>query len=149
MQIPIKMTEDELIIAYDAYCNRSTVFRNFKACFEREREETRVIREARNLFISEASQNLLVGRRENLEMDSPEYMRMIKNAQLEIDAAEKLDRMLNNELNRLNLISDNIATSAEGVGEFISDIILKSPSYQLSSKVGVICGKMLGKTTRR
>lgn len=149
MEIKWTTKEDELICLYEMYENRTTFWKNFKEVAHREREETRNIKEARNLFINEACQNILVGRRENMEMDDEAYSRMIKNAQLEIDAAEKLDRILNNRFNQFDNITDKVADAAGGVGEMVSDVILKTPTYAFSSKVGGIVRRIFGGKSRR
>ena len=141
-----ELNENDMIAVIEAYENRPYFMKSFKEVVKRDHEEAEYIRKARNEFIREATANILVGRENGLGMADEDYCRMIKNAQLEIDAAEKLDRILNNRFNQLNNVTDHIADAAGGTAEFATDVVLKSPTFGFAKNVGRIARKIFGKT---
>lgn len=140
-----EFTPDELQMGLDSWANRERPWSRFTDAYEASKQETESLRQARDLFITESVQNILTGRANELGMADADYSQMIKNAALEAEAAEKFERMLQNKINTKLSLSEHIGRAAEGIGEFATDVIMKSPKGAFAKKVGQIVGKIFGK----
>lgn len=140
-----EFTPDELKVGIDSWMNRERPWSKFVDAYEASKLETESLRQARDLFISESVQNIITGRANELGMADKDYSQMIKNAALEAEAAEKYERMLQNKINTKLTLSEHIGRAAEGVGEFVTDVVMKSPRGAFAKKVGQIIGKIFGR----
>lgn len=140
-----EFTPDELQMGLDSWANRERPWSKYVDAYEASKQETESLRQARDLFITESVQNIMTGRANDLGMADTDYSQMIKNAALEAEAAEKFERMLQNKINTKLTLSEHVGRAAEGVGEFVTDVVMKSPKGAFAKKVGQIIGKIFGK----
>lgn len=140
-----EFTPDELQMGLDSWANRERPWSKYVDAYEASKQETESLRQARDLFITESVQNIMTGRANDLGMADADYSQMIKNAALEAEAAEKFERMLQNKINTKLTLSEHVGRAAEGVGEFVTDVVMKSPKGAFAKKVGQIVGKIFGK----
>lgn len=136
-----ELTPEQAALGLSGYENRETIISKWKAQKEADQNETEALINARDMFIQEAVMNIQLGR-EELGMADADYCAMIKNAGIEIDCAEKLQRIINEKSRRGETSREHKLEAVAGGVELVSDVICKSPRTGYASKIGGIFRKI-------